>query len=343
LLKRWFNYQLKQAGSDKKISNFGKDISDSECYAIVLKQITQGKTSKDCVNESDLTKRAELFLKEADSVGCRKFVDSTAIVKGNQKLNLAFVATLFNTYPSLQPVNENDYAGLLDFDSEGSREERSFRFWMQSLGFEVNNLYDDLSNGVFLLKLENMIQPGCVNEKKINDPPKNSYAILENCKLAIEVAKSLKLSIINIGADDIKSGTPKLILAIVWQLMRLQILNILKELGDGKAVTENDMIEWANKKVESTGLKIDSFKDKSIANGVYLCQLCYAMNPKACNPDLITGGDSKEEAEQNAKYAISVARKLGATVFLLWEDITEVKPKMILTFIGGLMILEKKK
>jgi len=67
------------------------------------------------------------------------------------------------------------------------------------------------------------------------------------------------------------------------------------------------------------------------------------MNPKACNPDLITAGDSKEEAEQNAKYAISVARKIGATVFLLWEDITEVKPKMILTFIGGLMILEKKK
>jgi hypothetical protein len=118
------------------------------------------------MDESDLSKRAELFLKEADSVGCRKFVDSNAIVKGNQKLNLAFVATLFNTFPALKPVNENDYAGLLDFDTEGSREERSFRFWMQSLGFDVNNLYDDLSNGVFLLKLENMIQPGCVNEKK---------------------------------------------------------------------------------------------------------------------------------------------------------------------------------
>jgi plastin-1 len=95
--------------------------------------------------------------------------------------------------------------------------------------------------------------------------------------------------------------------------MRLQILNILKELGDGKAVTENDMIDWANKKVENTGLKIENFKDKSLGTGVYLCQLCCAINPKACNPDLITPGDSKEEAEQNAKYAISVARKIGAT------------------------------
>jgi hypothetical protein len=111
LLKRWFNYQLKQAGSDKRVANFGKDIADSECYAIVLKQITKGKTSTSCLDESDPTKRAEKFLEEADKVEVRKFVDANAIVKGNQKLNLAFVATLFNTYPSLEPVNENDFAG----------------------------------------------------------------------------------------------------------------------------------------------------------------------------------------------------------------------------------------
>lgn len=39
----------------------------------------------------------------------------------------------------------------------------------------------------------------------------------------------------------------------------------------------------------------------------------------------------------NAKYVISIARKMGCCIFLLWEDIVEVKPKMILTFIGTLM------
>ena len=38
-----------------------------------------------------------------------------------------------------------------------------------------------------------------------------------------------------------------------------------------------------------------------------------------------------------AKYAISVARKLGAIIFVLPEDIMEVKPKMMLTFIGAVM------
>jgi hypothetical protein len=31
----------------------------------------------------------------------------------------------------------------------------------------------------------------------------------------------------------------------------------------------------------------------------------------------------------NAKYAISIARKLGATIFVLPEDIVEVKSKMV--------------
>jgi plastin-1 len=33
--------------------------------------------------------------------------------------------------------------------------------------------------------------------------------------------------------------------------------------------------------------------------------------------------------KMNAKYAISIARKLGATIFVLPEDIVEVKPKMV--------------
>jgi hypothetical protein len=40
--------------------------------------------------------------------------------------------------------------------------------------------------------------------------------------------------------------------------------------------------------------------------------------------------------KNNALYAISIARKLGATIFLVWEDIKEVKSRMLLTFVAGL-------
>jgi plastin-1 len=48
-------------------------------------------------------------------------------------------------------------------------------------------------------------------------------------------------------------------------------------------------------------------------------------------------GDSDEVLENNAKYAISIARKLGASIFLVWEDIKDVKSKMLMTFVGSLL------
>lgn len=39
----------------------------------------------------------------------------------------------------------------------------------------------------------------------------------------------------------------------------------------------------------------------------------------------------------NAKYAVSMARKIGARVYALPEDIVEVNPKMVLTVFACLM------
>ena len=38
----------------------------------------------------------------------------------------------------------------------------------------------------------------------------------------------------------------------------------------------------------------------------------------------------------NSRYTISIARKIGSCVFLTPDDITEVKSKMIMTFVASL-------
>eukprot|EP00966_Prymnesium_polylepis_P244904 5664811-Prymnesium_polylepis.1 len=43
------------------------------------------------------------------------------------------------------------------------------------------------------------------------------------------------------------------------------------------------------------------------------------------------GGTDEEGRRMNAKYAISSARKLGCSVFVLWEDIVDVRPTMVLS------------
>ena len=50
---------------------------------------------------------------------------------------------------------------------------------------------------------------------------------------------------------------------------------------------------------------------------------------------------SEKDKEMNAKYALSVARGLGAMIFVVWEDITEVKSKLLLTFLASLYDVAK--
>ena len=63
--------------------------------------------------------------------------------------------------------------------------------------------------------------------------------------------------------------------------------------------------------------------------------------PEPCNqtnnPNSVFKTSRKLTTYILQRYAISVARKLGATVFCSWEDIVEVKPKMTMVFTAALM------
>ncbi|KAL0476703.1 fimbrin [Acrasis kona] len=343
LLIRWVNYHLKEAESQRRIKNFTEDIKDSEVYTILLKQICpNNECDLSPLNESDLEQRAELMLQQANKLDCRKFVKPRDVVKGNQKLNLAYTANLFNSYPALNPINKEDYdfAELLDFDGEGTREEKVFRLWMQSLGLDVNNLFEDLRDGSLLLKLIEKINPGAVDWKSAKTTPKNKFEAVQNTNYVINLAKQFNLSTVNVGGVDIYEKNKKLILGIVWQLMRLSLVNTLKELGGGKKVDDQAILNSANSKVPDD--KISSFQDPKLKTGVFLIKLCKAISERSVNMDLVTSGETEADAAQNAKYAISVARKIGAPVFLLYEDIVEIKPKMILAFVASLLSVKEK-
>ena len=82
---------------------------------------------------------------------------------------------------------------------------------------------------------------------------------------------------------------------------------------------------------------MSSFKDSSLQNGIFLIELIDAIRPGTVNFSLVNKGQTAEEQIMNAKYAISLARKIGCCIFILWEDIVQVNPKMILTFVATLM------
>ena len=71
--------------------------------------------------EHDLVTRAEAMLTEADKIECRSFVTAQDVVHGNYKLNLAFVANLYNMYPSLDTPDATDMEIIPETREEKSK------------------------------------------------------------------------------------------------------------------------------------------------------------------------------------------------------------------------------
>lgn len=352
LLLRWANFHLENSGW-QKINNFSADIKDSKAYFHLLNQIApkgqeEGEPRIDInmsgFNETDDLKRAESMLQQADKLGCRQFVTPADVVSGNPKLNLAFVANLFNKYPALtKPENQDIDWTLLEGET---REERTFRNWMNSLGVNphVNHLYADLQDALVILQLYERIKVP-VDWSKVNKPPYPKLGAnmkkLENCNYAVELGKNpAKFSLVGIGGQDLNDGNPTLTLALVWQLMRRYTLNVLEDLGEGQKANDDIIVNWVNRTLSEAGksTSIQSFKDKTISSSLAVVDLIDAIQPGCINYDLVKSGNlTEDDKHNNAKYAVSMARRIGARVYALPEDLVEVKPKMVMTVFACLM------
>lgn len=313
---------------------------------MLLNQLAPDVCSRGPLQTHDLHERAEQVLQNADKLECRKFLSPTSLVAGNPKLNLAFVANLFNTHPGLDPITEEEKLQVEDFDAEGEREARVFTLWLNSLDVRpaVNSLFDDLRDGTILLQAYDKVIPGSVNWRHVNKQPPSGgelmrFKAVENTNYAIELGKQMHFSLVGVQGADITDGQRTLTLGLVWQLMRRDISETLSALAQrlGKReITDAEMVKWANEQSKKGGRNssIRSFKDQVIGSGVFLLDVLNGMKSSYVDYDLVTSGKSDEEAYANAKLSISIARKMGATIWLVPEDICQVRSRLVVTFIG---------
>jgi hypothetical protein len=351
ILLRWLNYHLAAAGSSRVANNFTKDLTDSEILTTVLKQIAPECTLAP-MQHKDLWQRAEVMLQEADKIGCRKFVGPKEIVTGHPKLNVAFVANLFNTRPGLEVLSEAEKAALDDalFKSGGTRTERQFCLWMNSCGVDpfVTDLYDGLQDGCVLLQMLDKIQPGIVDWTKVSKGKMNKFKAVQNNDYALQLCQSLGLSIVGIAGANIYGASEasasdanrerdkKFVIAVLWQLMRYDYLKVFKKLGGGAKIKDEQIVAWANGqtagKVEITG-----FKDQAISNSRPILDLIAVLKPDTVDWSLVE--DDPEKFKRNAMYVLSMVRSFGATVYALPEDIVDVNPQMVMTVYASLMAI----
>lgn len=380
ILLRWFNYHLKAAKWHRKVNNFSKDVSDGENYTILLNQLKPDQCSRAPLQTKDLRQRAEEVLKNADAIGCRKYLTPQSMISGNPRLNLAFVANLFNTHPGLEPLDmqeAKDFGIVEDFDAEGEREARVFTLWLNSLGVEptVVNLFENLKDGLIILQAFDKIVPGSVLWKRVNQPkaagpgfvipaegeeaddmlgdsrPRlTRFKAVENTNYAVDLAVQNKLHMVGVQGSNIVDGNRTLVLGLVWQLMRLNIVQTLSSLsGKNQPISDTEILKWANATAQKSKhhvKTIRSFKDPYISTGLYLLNILDSLQPGIVDFSLatdVTETGDYEVRRQNAKLAISIARKMNALIFIVPEDIVDVRPRLILTFVASLMSLQQQR
>lgn len=362
VLIRWIRHHLEKEGCTRKVDNLHSDLKDGEVYLRLLHSIDKEKCPCDeALANQDPIARAEKVIENARAIEVPAFIQPGDIASGNRRLNLAFVAQIFNQNHGLhakeeeiKAVEEAFEAAGLDEAAEGdaadaAREEKVFTNWLNALGISaageksVSNLFDDLNDGLVLIEAIDKVHPGLVDYKKVNtDRAKlNRFKKVENCNYAVQLGKELAFSMPGTGGIDIAGGSKKLVLGFVWQLMRLQTVKMLQEVGGGSIPKDSDIIQWANATVQSSGREgpssISSFKDSNLKSGVYLLNLLSGVEPRAINPAIPTAGETDEDRAKNCKYVISVARKIGAQVFCSWQDVRDVRPKLIMTLVASIM------
>lgn len=339
ILIRWINFHLKAAGQDMRVTNLGSDIKDSKALLYVMNQLDSSKCSLEGLSDEDDLSRAEKMILNSQALGVPDVAGARDIIKGNSKVNTVFVAELFNTKHGLEELTKEEFeaAGLIDDDDgQASQEERQFKMWINSLQIQdcfVVNLYDDMRDGLVMLRVIDRIKPGVVKWSDVLLTPKNVFDRNTNCDECERCCIAIGVKMVGVGAQDIRDGNKNLILSIVWQLMRIHYLQIIG------SKTEAQLLEWVN---ECSGQAVTSFGDPKFSDGHILIKLAGSIEPRVINPELVLPGETEEEKVLNCKYAISLARKLGAVVFLVYDDILGCNKKMMLIFTCAMFDLKNQ-
>eukprot|EP00302_Diacronema_sp_CCMP2436_P027867 CAMPEP_0179944302 /NCGR_PEP_ID=MMETSP0983-20121128/18911_1 /TAXON_ID=483367 /ORGANISM="non described non described, Strain CCMP 2436" /LENGTH=911 /DNA_ID=CAMNT_0021852329 /DNA_START=66 /DNA_END=2801 /DNA_ORIENTATION=+ len=223
VLLRWLNWHLEQAGFNQRVKNFGKDLADSLAYTVLLHRIAPASIGASLapLTEPNVLLRAQTVVKTAARLGDVAFsIGAADIAQGNEKLNLGFIAALFNAAPGLELLSAEEAVRLETMAAERlaleaselaramagassmaererilneSREERAFRMWLNSLSLErfVTSLFVQVTDGFVLLQAMDKLQPGLVDWKgRVNRRPRTVYEQVENNNYAILLATS---------------------------------------------------------------------------------------------------------------------------------------------------------
>ena len=113
LLLRWLNWHCSKVGYGREVSNFGGDLADSLAYAHLLHSLDPSVMTAGVLHAImhtvDLEKRAQMILQYSKIIDpdTELFLNRAEdVTSGRDKLNLCFIASLFNHGSGMSQLHE---------------------------------------------------------------------------------------------------------------------------------------------------------------------------------------------------------------------------------------------
>ncbi|KAJ9686412.1 hypothetical protein PVL29_015356 [Vitis rotundifolia] len=212
----------------------------------------------------------------------------------------------------------------------------------------TNDLFDLAKDGVLLCKLINVAVPGTIDERAINTKQiLNPWERNENHTLCLNSAKAIGCTVVNIGTQDLVEGRHHLVVGLISQIIKIQLLadlnlkktpELVELVDDSKEVEEliglapeKLLLKWMNFHLKKAGYEkpVTNFSS-DLKDGEAYAYLLNALAPEHCNTSTL---DTKDPNER-AKMIVEHAEKLDCKQYVTPKDIVEGSTNLNLAFVA---------
>ncbi|KAF1330408.1 Alpha-actinin-1, partial [Globisporangium splendens] len=195
---------------------------------------------------------------------------------------------------------------------------------------QIDDLYEDLQDGIRLISLLQIIcrEKVC---RKFNRKPRMRIQKMENLNFALAFLQKKNVNVTNIGSSDILDGNNKLVLGLMWTIIKsFTVAEIDVEGVSGK----DGLLLWVNRSlVDYPTVDVRNFSS-SWSDGMAFCALIHRFYPSIIDFDKLNPAN----AHENVQLAFDLAlEKFRIPKLLEVADVAgQAKPdeKSITTYVS---------
>lgn len=314
----------------------------------------------DIYRRYDIDNDGTISLNEfANMVNKEKNAKLAFIGRGKEKTNITAEVDIHRTkHGNIKQVGKGEVRAFSAYLNNIFANDQQIKD-LNMLNIDLENpddLYEKVQNGIFYLKLVNLVEPNTIPEKAINYKKLDRvYERMENLTLAINSAASIGCQCIGTTHITIRDKHENIILGLLWQLIRknsFKAINLRDNHNLGMLLLPGETLEdlmnlspeeillrWVNYHLDKddnyNGPKLKNFS-KDITDSKAYVSLLNRIQPKDLNPQLDYNPMFITNDMDRAKAVHEMASRLDCGDYITPQDIVDGEERVNTLFVSHL-------